>query len=133
MWEFDRSWGAPFAYEGGLQAIRSFCDRGIDVTTRSAVIIGVFVLLAGIVHAGVLTVWPKPALRPLHTGRVAGDINYRIDANTTSQHKVNGCRVEIYDTFVLVYIDKKTAPTWTDNYVLPIAWRQIESLTLMPE
>ena len=41
--------------------------------------------------------------------------------------------MELYDTFVLVYIDKQKAPTWTDNYVLPISWRQIESMTLLPE
>jgi hypothetical protein len=104
--------------------------KGVDVTTRSAVIIGVFVLLAVVVHAGVTALQPKP--RPLHTARVSGAITYRIDANTTSQHKADGCRVELYDTFVLVYIDKQKAPTWTDNYVLAIPCRQIENLTLLP-
>jgi hypothetical protein len=103
------------------------------VTTRSSVIIGAFVVLAAVVHAGVLAVQPKPAPRPLHTGRVSGEITYRIDATTTGQNKVDGCRAELYDAFILVYIDKQKAPTWTDNYVLAIPWRQVEHLTLLPE
>jgi len=97
------------------------------------VIVGVFVLLAAGLHAGMSAFWPPPRPRPLHTGRVSGDITYRINATTTSVHKVGGCRAELYDTFVLVYIDKQKAPTWTDYYVLPIPWRQIENITLLPE
>ena len=100
------------------------------MTTRSAVIVGVFVLLAVGLHAGISALRPP---RPLHTGHVNGDIVYRIDTNTTGRHKVNGCRVELYDTFVVVYIDKQMAPTWNDNFVLPIPWRQIEHMMLLPE
>jgi hypothetical protein len=103
------------------------------MTGRAAVVVGVFVLLAAGLHAGLFTLLPRPAPRPLHTGHVAGDITYRIDANTTGVHKVDGCRVELYDTFVLVHIDKQKAPTWTDNYTLTIPWHRIENMTLQPE
>lgn len=117
---------------GSAELGRSAEVRGV-VTARSAVIIGVFVLLASGLHAGITSLRPPPAPRPLHAGYVSGDITYRIDASTTGRHKANGCRVEGYDTFVLVYIDRQKVPTWTGNDVLPIPWGRIEHLTLLPE
>ena len=102
------------------------------MSTRSVVVIGCFLLAAFALHAGLSAVWPRGAARPLHVGHVQGDIVYRINASTTGVHKANGCRVECYEAFVLVYVDKSKEPTWTDNYVLSIPWRQIESMTLGP-
>lgn len=110
------------------------------MTHKSAVVVGLFVLLAAGLHAGVSAFSsPVPgskgavSQRPISTGIVVGEIVYRIDDNTTGKHKADGCRVELYDRFVLVYIDKEKVPTWTDNYILPIQWNKIEHMTLLPE
>ncbi len=71
------------------------------------------------------------ASKPLHVGYVQGDIQLR-EANGIATEKCNGFKVECYDTFVVIYVDRKKEPTWTDNYVLTIPWSKIESLTLQP-
>ncbi len=103
------------------------------MSVRSAAVLGCLLLAAALLHAGLSAVCSRPAAKPLHTGSVQGDIVYRINANTTGTHKANGFRVECYDTFVIVYVDKQKEPTWTDNYVLVLPWHQIESMTLRPE
>ena len=103
------------------------------MTTRSAVVLGVFILIAALAHVGLPSVLPRAGPKPWHVGRVQGDIVYRIDPTKTSLYKANGCKVECYDNFVVVYVEKALKPTWTDNYVLTIPWRQVEGMTLMPE
>jgi hypothetical protein len=90
------------------------------------------ILLGAILHAGIpLVIGPRPQA-PLHVGYVAGDIMVREGPNSTAKEQCNGCRVECYETFVLVYINRQKVPTWTDNYVLSIPWSKIEYMSLMP-
>ena len=102
------------------------------MTARSATVLGVFILIAALTHVGVSSVLPRAGPKPLHVGYVEGDITYRINPTTTGHHKVNGCKVECYENFVVVYVDKAKEPTWHDNYVLTIPWRNVESMLLMP-
>lgn len=106
------------------------------MTTRSATIIGVFVLLAAGLHAGlqsVLATSRPTRSAPLHTGYVQGKIIYRISPTSTGEHRADGSKVEMFENFVLVYIDKQKNPTWGNNYVLAIPWHDIEDMTLQPE
>ena len=103
------------------------------MSAKSAAVLGGFVLAASLLHVGLSAIWPRPEARPLHAGYVQGDIVYRVNATATGTHKADGLRVECYDAFVLVYVDKQKQPTWTDNYVLAIPWHQVESLTLRPD
>jgi hypothetical protein len=102
------------------------------MSVRSAVILGGLVLAAAALHAGLSAAWPRASAWPLHAGYVQGDIIYRINPTTTGAHKADGFRVECYDEFILVYVDKRAQPTWTDDYVLAIPWDRVESLTLKP-
>jgi hypothetical protein len=103
------------------------------MTTRAAAVLGVFILIAALAHVGLTSDLPRAGPKPLHVGYVQGDIVYRIDPTKTSLYKVNGCKVECYENLVVIYVDKAKEPTWTNNYVLTIPWRQVESMTLMPE
>ncbi|MBW3542314.1 MAG: hypothetical protein KY476_18765 [Planctomycetes bacterium] len=87
-----------------------------------------------VVAAALFTVLPlvMPAsAAPLHVGHIQGEL-LRREGTATAHLKCDGFRVELYDTFILVFVDKSKEPTWTDNYVLPIPWEQVEHMSLMP-
>ena len=51
--------------------------RGTTVTTKQAVILGLFILAAALAHAGLWAILGTPAPRPIRTGIVVGDILQR--------------------------------------------------------
>jgi hypothetical protein len=69
--------------------------------------------------------------RPLRVGYIQGDLLIR-EANGIAHSKCDGFRVECYETFVVVHVDRTKQPTWTGNYVLTIPWSKIEHMTLQP-
>jgi hypothetical protein len=69
---------------------------------------------------------------PIKTGYVQSDVLKKAD-NGIETLKCNGFKVECYDSFVVIHVDKAKEPTWTGNYLLVIPWSKIENLTLMPE
>lgn len=95
--------------------------------TNTAIIIGISLLVSSISHALLSTSSPKP----LHTGYVQGEI-YKEESNGIAHLKCDGFKVECYETFVLVFVDKEKEPTWTDNYVLTLPWSKIQHMTLKP-
>ena len=98
------------------------------MTTKSAIIIGVLIVIAAIAHSTIR----RGTREPVHVGYVAGDILTR-EQNGIAHLKCNGFKVECYDSFILVYVDKSKEPTWTDNYVLAIPWNKVEHLALLPK
>jgi len=96
--------------------------------TIQVIIIGACILVAAITHALLRPNRPMP----IQTGYSQGEI-WKQEAAGIAHLKCNGFRVECYESFVVVHVDKEKEPTWTDNYVLTIPWDKIEHLTLMPE
>ena len=96
--------------------------------TIPAIIIGACIVVAAITHA--LLRQDRPM--PIQTGYAQGEI-WKKESDGIAHLKCNGFKVECYESFVVVHIDKEKEPTWTDNYVLTIPWDKIERLTLMPE
>lgn len=94
-------------------------------------IIAIAILAGAALHPVLLLIAPAPAPAPLHVGYVQGEIHRR-EASGVAHLKCHGFRVELYDAFVLVFVDKSKEPTWTDNYVLTIPWDQVEHMTLRP-
>jgi hypothetical protein len=103
------------------------------MTIRSATVIGVFILAAALSHAVITSTLRRPGQKPLHVGHVSGEIVYRIEPASTGRYKADGCKVECYESFAVVYLDRAKEPTWTGNYVLMIPWQRIESMMLQPE
>lgn len=102
------------------------------MTTRAAAVLGSFILVAVMVHVGNTIFLPPSPVRSSYSGHIQGDVTYRISPTTTGTHKLDGCKVECFDQFVVVYVDKVKQPTWTDNYVLILPWSQLDGLTLQP-
>ena len=96
--------------------------------TIPAVIVGAFILVAAMAHA---ILYPSHPV-PIQTGHVQGEI-LKQEPQGIAHLKCNGFKVECYESFVVVHIDKEKEPTWTDNYILTIPWSKIEHLTLMPK
>jgi hypothetical protein len=78
-----------------------------------------------------LTALAPPAPRPIREGYGVGAISVR-EKDYTTELKCNGCKVECFDRFVVVHVDKAKEPTWIDNYIKVIPWDKIDSLTLLP-
>lgn len=89
--------------------------------------IGACLVIAAILHALISSGYHGP----IKTGYAQGEI-LRMDHNEISHLKCNGCKVECYDSFIVVYIDREKEPSWTDNYLLTIPWDKVEHLTLLP-
>jgi hypothetical protein len=102
------------------------------VTTKQVVILGLFVLLAALVHAGLSGTLLAPSPRPVRVGVVSGEILERQPVGV-AHLKCDGFKVECYESFVVVHVDRAREPTWTGNYLLTIPWSQIEHLSLAPE
>lgn len=110
---------------------RGFSERqtyGYIVNTKQSLILGAFILVAAISHALLGAERPQP----LHVGVVSGDIEVRRDPTSVVHLKCDGCKIECYESFVMVYVDKEKAPTWNANFVKTIPWSKIEYLTLAP-
>jgi hypothetical protein len=99
--------------------------------TRQALIIGLCVLVAAAGHTAVTAFVPEPKPRPLSEGYGVGSMAVR-EKDAVAELKFNGCKVECYDQFVVVHIDKAREPTWTGNYIKVIPWEKIEHMTLLP-
>lgn len=95
---------------------------------KSTVIFGLFIIVAAVAHA-MITSRVSTTVGPLHVGVVVGDVLVR-EQGSVAHHKCNGCRIECYDSFVVVYIDRIKVPSWTGDYVLMYPWSKIEHLTL---
>lgn len=70
------------------------------------------------------------ANKPICVGTVTGDVHVRTSPTSVSHLKLGGCRVECFESIVVVYIDKEKQPTWTGNYVKVIPWSKIDHMTL---
>ena len=79
---------------------------------------------------------PKPLKqsepKPLRVGYVQGDLLLR-EPNGIAHSKCDGFKVECYESFVVVHVDREKQPTWTGDYVLTIPWSKIEHMTLRPD
>ncbi len=95
--------------------------------TTSAIILGVFILVATFCHALLV----KPAWKPLASGYIQGEV-WKQEPGGIAKLKCNGFKAELYDSFVVIHVDKSKEPTWTGNYVLTLPWNKIEQLTMMP-
>jgi hypothetical protein len=95
---------------------------------KSAVILGLFILVAAVTHAVVSKSHPMP----IRTGQIQGELHVR-EGTGVAMHKCNGFKVECYDSIVVVHVDNKKEPTWTCNFTMVIPWNRIEHLSLMPE
>ena len=108
--------------------------------TTSAIIIGVCIMAAAVVHAalcrtGATASEPGYTVErptPIKTGYVQGQI-WKRESDGVAHLKCHGFKVECYDSIVIVYVDRQKEPTWSANIVLTIPWDKIEYLTLMPE
>lgn len=97
----------------------------------NAVILGVFVVVAAACHAFISSSIAEKT-SPLHVDTVIGDISVR-SRQGVSHLKCNGFKIECYESFVVIYVDKEKEPTWTGNYVLTYPWSKIEHLTMAGE
>ena len=94
----------------------------------SAIVLGVFILIAAIGHALLVRSTPKA----LASGYVQGEV-WKQELNGIAKLKCNGFKVDLYDAFVVIHVDKSKEPTWTGNYILTIPWNKIEYLTMLSE
>ena len=94
----------------------------------SAIILGVFILISTVCHALLV----KPNQQPLTSGYIQGEV-WKHEPNGVAKMKCNGFKVDLYDAFVVIHVDKNKEPTWTGNYVLTVPWNKIERLTLLEE
>jgi hypothetical protein len=95
---------------------------------RHALVVGTFMVIAAVLHACISG--GSASATPLHVGTILGDVHVRSSPTSVSHHKLGGCRIECFESFVVVYIDKEKQPTWTGNYVKTIPWSKIEYITL---
>lgn len=96
---------------------------------QNTIILGIFIVAAAVSHAAISSrtvVTPKP----LHVGTVVGEIHTNEREGVISHHQCDGCRIECYESFVVVYVDRSKVPSWTGNYVLTYPWSKIVHLTL---
>ncbi len=94
----------------------------------TVLVLGMFILVAATGHA----LLSKTRAVPIHIGFVQGEV-WKEEANGIAHLKCNGFKVECYESFVVIHVDKSKEPTWTDDYVLTIPWSKIERLTMLPE
>jgi hypothetical protein len=97
----------------------------------------VLLLAAGCTLLGILIAFPLFSQKgsgpgPLHVGYIQGDVLIR-EQNGIAHLKCDGFKVECYDSFVVIHVDRAKQPTWTGNYVLTIPWNKIEYMTLQPD
>jgi hypothetical protein len=97
--------------------------------TRTVVVLGTFVLVAALGHAFV----SKKCSAPIHTGYVLGVVTIGEGKDWAAHYEYKGCRVECYDSFVVVYVAKNKESTPPDKYVTVVPWSKIGLLNLMPE
>ena len=107
---------------------KSMVDLFLRSDLRHAVVLGTFLVIAAVLHACISS--GNASATPLHVGTILGDVSVRSSPTRVSHHKLGGCRIECFESFVVVYIDKEKQPTWTGNYVMTIPWSKIENLTL---
>ncbi|MBX6313055.1 MAG: hypothetical protein IRY99_09100 [Isosphaeraceae bacterium] len=106
-------------------------QRGARTLSRRIIIAA----LLGAVSVG--TIWlmtalaSKSAPRPIREGYGVGSMTIQ-EKDYFTEPKCNGCKVECFDRFVVVYIDKSKEPTWADSYIKVIPWEKVESMTLLP-
>ena len=101
----------------------------------TVLVLGMFILVAAIGHALVSKTCSEPIQtiqKPIQTGYVLGEV-WKKEPNGIAHLKCNGFKVECYESFVVIHVDKSKEPTWTDDYVLTIPWSKIENLTMLPE
>lgn len=96
--------------------------------TSTAVILGLFILVAALAHA--LVAKNQPA--PIRRGTVVGEV-LKQESDGIAHLRCNGFKAECYESLVVIHVDKAKEPTWTGNYILTIPWSKIEHLTLQPE
>ena len=94
----------------------------------NSVILGVFIVAAAAAHALLSSRTAAVAL-PLHVDTVVGEIQVRVQGGI-AHHKCDGFKIECYESFVVIYVDKDKEPSWTGNYVLTYPWSKIEHLTM---
>ena len=94
----------------------------------NTVILGIFIVAASASHA-LLSSRTAAVEVPVRVDTVVGEIHVR-EQGGVAHLKCNGFRVECYESFVVVYVDKEKEPSWTGNYVLTYPWSKIEHLTM---
>ena len=99
------------------------------VRLRNTITLGVFIVAAAVSHAAISSRTVATS-KPLYVGTVFGEIHISEREGVISHHKCDGCRIECYESFVVVYVDRTKVPNWTGNYVLPSPWSKIAHLTL---
>ncbi|MEP3478464.1 MAG: hypothetical protein ABJZ55_04395 [Fuerstiella sp.] len=95
---------------------------------RHTIILGTFIVVAAVLHAR-LHSQPDPDSQPRYEGIVVGQILVK-EQSSVAHHKCNGFKIECYDAFVIVHVDKTKEPSWTGDYVLTFPWSKIEHLVM---
>jgi hypothetical protein len=108
-----------------------FVARRVAETSPRRTVVAAMLGALVVGAAWFLTALAQPAPRPIREGFGVGAISVR-EKDYTTELKCNGCKVECFDRFVVVHVDKSKEPTWTDNYIKVIPWEKIESMTLLP-
>lgn len=103
-------------------------DSPPKLDVRPVCILGGFIVVAAVIHA-LISLGGSPN-QPIHVGTISGDVHVRTSPTSVSHLKLGGCRIECFESIVVVYIDKEKQPTWTGNYVKVIPWSKIEYMTL---
>jgi hypothetical protein len=99
-----------------------------SLALTNTVILGIFIVVAAASHA-LLSSRVVATTPPLHADTVVGEILVR-EQGGVAHHKCNGFKIECYESFVVIYVDKEKEPSWTGNYVLTYPWSKIEHLTM---
>jgi hypothetical protein len=99
-----------------------------SLALTNTVILGVFIVVAAASHA-LLSSRIVATAPPLYVDTVVGEILVR-EQGGVAHHKCNGFKIECYESFVVIYVDKEKEPSWTGNYVLTYPWSKIEHLTM---
>ncbi len=101
--------------------------------TKQALVLGVCLIVAAIGHSVASTLLAGRSPLAVREGYATSSLHVQ-EIEGISELKCKGCKVECFDRFVVVYVDRAREPTWTGNYILVIPWDKIKSphLTLLP-
>ncbi len=103
-------------------------DLPRDQSLRNTIILGIFIVIAAVSHAAI-GFKAVTTSEPLYVGTVDGEI--LVDEQGGVAHtKCNGFRIECFESFVVVYVDRTKEPSWSGDYVLTYPWSRIVHLTL---
>jgi hypothetical protein len=102
------------------------------MNNRSTIVLAICVVFSALGH-GLLVKPSSTAIKPvpLVSGSIQGEV-WKREGDGITKLRCNGFHAELFDRFVVIHVDHRKEPTWTDNYVLTMPWSKVERLTLLP-